>query len=91
MPRINPQENRNAHIRRQETRHSPILRPKDIETVDEGEDYESDESEPGAPGLEIFVSVREVGSGDFLGGDGEAEAEVDYAAADPGDEGGCVC
>lgn len=93
MPSINPvstidnEEDRDANVGGEETARGPVLRPEDVEAVDEREQDEHDHGQPGTPGLEPFVVVGKVGVGDALGAEGFAEAEVDYAAADPGYEG----
>lgn len=90
MHKVNHQEQWNPNIRRHKTTDTPVLRPEDSEAVDECQEGEKSNGEVGTVGLEEGVVGEAGGGGDVLREAGFVEAEVDDAAADPGDEAGCV-
>jgi len=85
---IDSQEDRDADICSEERGSAPKGRPKHVEAIDECENGEGDDANVRAPWLQYGL-VWKVGY--TLGDAGFAEAEIDYAAADPGDEAGRVC
>lgn len=89
MDSINAQENRDSDIRSQETACGEASREEDVETIDESQDREGNHGDPGADWLDDGV-VWDVFFGKTLCDRGFAESNVDDAAADPGDESGCV-
>lgn len=85
MRKIDDQEDRDPNVSGEERRRGKASREEHIEAIDKSEDDKGDYRDPGSHGLE------EGGVGDILFGEGLheirfAEAEVYYAAADPGDE-----
>jgi hypothetical protein len=81
MNHIHHNKDGNPNIRRQEPTCTPVLREEDREAVRQAEEREHDDRDVGA----IRLDPGMVGRFDSLGGAGFAEAEVDDAAADPGD------
>lgn len=89
MNPINPQEYRYPDIRGQKRTRREPAREEDIEAVDKGQECEGEHGDPCADGLQEGV-VGDRGWGEVLDDGGASEADVDDAAADPGDEAGGV-
>ena len=83
MPKVYGEVYRDADVGSEERGRGPVLGPEDVEAVDEAEEGEADDGAVGAPGLHEGV-VGEVCDALCLAR--LAEAEVDNAAGDPGDE-----
>jgi len=89
MAKIDNQKDWNTNIRSEERRSGETAGEEDVESVDQGEDYESHHGDPGSHWLQEGVVWYQLPV-ERLYLVGFAEAQVDDAAADPGDEAGGV-
>ena len=77
-------------ISSQKATRAPILRPKDVEAIDQAKEGEANHGDIAAPWLHD-TAVRKIFFLDSLRIAGLFEAEIDDRAADPADETRCVC
>ena len=86
MHKVDDQEDRNPHIRREEAARAPLAREEDRESIQETQQREHDERDVRA----VWLYKARPGRLDALSHPRFAETEIHDAAADPGDKAGGV-
>ena len=86
MTEIDAQEDWDADVIGKEGARRPVLRPEDVEAIDQAQDHKADQREPGTPWLDEGV-IRHL---HLLHPARLVEAQIDDRAADPRDEAGSI-